>query len=693
MVAPTDNEAVHETAQTTIQIPLAKLKASQFNTRRERTENGADAELEASILGHGLLENLIVRKARGSTYEVVAGSRRFAALRSLKSKRKLPESLREVPCRIIEGSPENAKEVSLAENVVRVAMSPVDQIDAWGLLAAKGATAAEIAVRFGCSERLVQARLRLARVHPTILDEFRNGRLRLDVLQAFAITEDTERQLTVFNELGGVDSYAMGSYRVQGALTEQKLRADTAIAKFVGMEAYRNEGGPVLSDLFSDEDDLSGVWLTDSSLVFKLAMARLSEVATEVKAEGWQWVTQRVEFSYNDQQNYRRTHPKAGKLTKAEIAEGAKLVKELKTLHAIDEEDMEDDAQEAHCGRIEVVDERLHELRALPKGERAVWSDGQKKKAGAMVTIDHDGVCIVRGLIEAHDVQSGDNVTNANGTLLTRGRTKQPPLKKGEVKYTVGLTDDLTHVRGTIVKRYLALNPSIAIDLFLYEVCLDLFAKPVYSNDRALGFNARRGSLRPITFKSDPDEDARWGRWSPVEAEYRERVEGGKVNFVWRDAHDDPRSPEAFEAFCAMSPADKEDLFALAIAEMYKPTLVHKGAPVQGEATIKRLGVPFHEHLNLAGDLYWSRITKAKIFEIAEEVVPVSTRPDTRTKKDEIAAHMERVFDRSQPDMPTAMERWTPFGFTAQEAPVEAEAGNGEGETTDAEAVEQGGDR
>ena len=56
-----------------------------------------------------------------------------------------------VPCRLI-GSIVAAEEVSLAENSVRAAMHPADQVEAFRRLADAGSTAAAIAARFGVSE-------------------------------------------------------------------------------------------------------------------------------------------------------------------------------------------------------------------------------------------------------------------------------------------------------------------------------------------------------------------------------------------------------------------------------------------------------------------------------------------------------------------------------------------------------------
>ena len=70
-----------------------------------------------------------------------------------------------VPCRLIAATAVS-RELSLAENVVRVAMHPADQVEAFAGLVKAGATVADTAARFGVTERLVEQRLRLGNAAP-----------------------------------------------------------------------------------------------------------------------------------------------------------------------------------------------------------------------------------------------------------------------------------------------------------------------------------------------------------------------------------------------------------------------------------------------------------------------------------------------------------------------------------------------
>src|SRR5947207_6442215 len=117
-------------------IPLNKLVLWTGNVRKTGLETGLD-ELAASIAAHGLLNPLTVRKAAKGKYAVIAGQRRFRAMRKLVEAGTIDKAAA-ISCTVRSDDEHNAAELSLAENVVRVAMHPADQFEAWRGLIDKG---------------------------------------------------------------------------------------------------------------------------------------------------------------------------------------------------------------------------------------------------------------------------------------------------------------------------------------------------------------------------------------------------------------------------------------------------------------------------------------------------------------------------------------------------------------------------
>src|ERR1700754_4953299 len=134
-------------------IPFNKLVLARSNVRR--TKAGISIEdLAEDIARRSLLQSLNVRPisdAQGQDtgmFEVPAGGRRYRALELL-VKQKRPAKPGPIPCIVGDASDEiSAEEDSLAENVHRVALHPLDQFRAFQPLREQRKSEEEIAAIF-----------------------------------------------------------------------------------------------------------------------------------------------------------------------------------------------------------------------------------------------------------------------------------------------------------------------------------------------------------------------------------------------------------------------------------------------------------------------------------------------------------------------------------------------------------------
>ena len=233
------------------EIPLSRLALAPENVRKTPPDAQADAALKASVAAIDVLENLVVRvdgPVEDGRYAVVAGGRRLKAMQELAADGVIGAD-HPVPCQVRSGDVEPG-EISLAENVIRIAMHPADQVVAFSKLVQAGQSVSAIAARFGTSERVVEQRLRLGNAAPELLDAYREDRIDLEVLKAFAVTTDRERQMAVWERVSG-QGYRPSAAQVKRLLTEERVPGRTAIARFVGVDAYEAAGGQVLRDLFA----------------------------------------------------------------------------------------------------------------------------------------------------------------------------------------------------------------------------------------------------------------------------------------------------------------------------------------------------------------------------------------------------------------------------------------------------------
>src|SRR5205807_10106520 len=120
-------------------------------------------------------------------------------------------------------------------------MHPADQFEAFAALVHQGESASDVSARFGVDESLVLKRMKLARVAPPLLAEYRSEGMTLECLMAFTVTDDHRRQLKVFKSLHGWQKADPGAIRA--ALTEKMVESSDKLARFVGLDAYVAAGG------------------------------------------------------------------------------------------------------------------------------------------------------------------------------------------------------------------------------------------------------------------------------------------------------------------------------------------------------------------------------------------------------------------------------------------------------------------
>jgi len=245
-------------------IPFNKLLLSTCNVRRIKAGVSIE-QLADDIARRTLLQSLTVRPvldadgAETGMYEIPAGGRRYRALELLVKQKRLAKTA-PIPCVIREGGiPE---EDSLAENVQRAPLHPLDQFRAFLALRERGQSEEEIAAAFFVAVSVVKQRLRLASVSPKLLDAYAEDGMTLDQLMAFTVSSDWARQEQVWERLAS--SYSKEPYVIRRQLTEGAVRASDKRVRFIG-EAYEAEGGTVLRDLFQGDD---GGWLQGQRMRF-----------------------------------------------------------------------------------------------------------------------------------------------------------------------------------------------------------------------------------------------------------------------------------------------------------------------------------------------------------------------------------------------------------------------------------------
>ena len=478
---------------TEITVPLNCLTVSDSNVRRTPADASADAELKASLAAHGLLQNLVVHRNESvkGNYDVDAGRRRASLLKELAVEGVIGDDF-PVPCLLIEDA-SLAVEVSLIENTMRAGMHPADEVEAFAQLVRDGSTAAEIAARFGMSERTVEQRLRLGNVSPMLLQAYRDGDTNLDTLMAFALTTDRKLQEEVWNNLRETRSY-VGEHNVRAILLEDSIRGSSQVAEFVGIDEYEKAGGRVTRDLFAAEDS-HGIWLEDPQTLHDLADRKLAAIADELR-ESWKWAEFDLEFGWEEEGKFNKVFPVRGELTEEENAEEDVL---LERRHEILNAGVSDDTQEEYSG---IVD-RLEELRKL-KVSRNAFTEEQREIAGCVVSIDYSGRAkIVEGLVRPEDMPKA-------GSKASDEVTWRDPEKKvrAQTGYSKKLMDEMRVERTKVVRSHLSGAFKEAFDLLLFQMAREIFCVERYFSHaldvELFRIGSRHGATDSIDIESLP---------------------------------------------------------------------------------------------------------------------------------------------------------------------------------------------
>ncbi|MER8448056.1 ParB/RepB/Spo0J family partition protein [Mesorhizobium sp. M1066] len=520
-------------------IPFNKLILSQANVRK--TKAGVSIPELAEDIGHrGLLQNLNVRPVldgegvETGIFEVPAGGRRFRALELLVKAKRLAKTA-PVPCNVRDAaSPIPAEEDSLAENVHREALHPLDQFKAFQALIERGMGEEDIAARFYVTPAVVRQRLRLASVAPALLDVYAEDGIALDQLMAFTVSHDHARQLEVWETIQR--SYSRQPYEIRRMLTEGAVRASDRRAQFVGVEAYEAAGGTTLRDLFQADD---GGWLQDPALLDSLATAKLGAAAEEIAAEGWRWIGAALDFPYGHTTGLRRIAGERPELSADEQAAYEALTEELDRLYA--EHDDGEDLPEAVDLRLEEIETAIAAFQNRP----TLYDPAEIARAGAYVSIDSSGrLTIERGYVRPEDETpiepqiDGDGETEGAApnaqpmrAVITIGGKPEAEDDEDDVVKPLPerLVSELTAHRTLALRDALAGKPHVAITALLHKLVLDTFHRTSSSGGclevsvRHVLFSAQAADLKDSTsaksvaerqegWEADipQDEDALW---------------------------------------------------------------------------------------------------------------------------------------------------------------------------------------
>ncbi|MET2831252.1 ParB/RepB/Spo0J family partition protein [Mesorhizobium shangrilense] len=633
-------------------IAYDKLVLSQQNVRR--VKDGISIEQLAEDIGRRkLLQSLNVRPVldrngeETDTFEVPAGGRRYLALGILVKQKRLAKN-EPIPCIVNRSATTSVEEDSLAENVHRENLHPLDQFRAFKVLSDQGLDVEEIAARFFVSPATVKQRLRLATVSPKLLELYERDEIRLEQIMAFSISDDHARQEQVWERISN-NSNMQEPYYIRRLLTETTVRADDRRAVYVGAEAYEAAGGVVLRDLFEQD---SGGWFQDAALLEQLVFDKLKADSQAVRADGWKWVEAAISFPYGHTSGMRRVYAEQAKMSAEEITR-------------YDAAKAEYDDLDAKYAEMEEADETIEsKLDQLGAGLDAfsdrpqVYDPAQKAIAGAFITLAASGqLQIEAGFVRPEDearVETDEDDEEADGEdrdvshadddganrVVVNGRLvngasdgAEEPEDEGIKPLPDRLVFDLTAQKTLALRNALASDVDIAFVTVLHALVLQVFYR--FAKDSCLEVILTSNSFGQVQGLAETP----WAR------EIAERHE------AWD--RDMPDSDKLWDFLLGLDEASRKALFAhcvsLSLNAVVEPWNKRPGALAHVDA----LAATLQFDMVAAGweptvDNYLGRVTKARIVQAVREACGEdSAQLIDHMKKDLMAREAARLLEGS----------------------------------------------
>ena len=247
------------------------LRLNEIEPNREQPRKNFDDEsissLADSIKQHGILQPLLVRPY-GSSYQIVAGERRWRAARML--------GLSEVPVQVKELSDIETMQIALIENLQRENLNPVEEAKGYSeLVESFGMTQEEVAKTVGRSRSAIANSMRLLALPDEVLDMLENGDISVGHGKALLSFDNEEKLIEAARlasqgklnvralEKMASDSKKEGkpkkesadNVRIDSYFKEMEISLNEALGRKVKVDYGKNKGALILE--FYDKEDLS----------------------------------------------------------------------------------------------------------------------------------------------------------------------------------------------------------------------------------------------------------------------------------------------------------------------------------------------------------------------------------------------------------------------------------------------------
>lgn len=175
-----------------LQLPMDAIVPNQFQPRTVFDDDKIE-ELAQTLKTHGMIQPIVVRKA-GEGYEIIAGERRFRAVKKL--------GWETIPAIIREFNDSQTASVALIENLQREELTVIEEAIAYEkLIEIHGLTQESLAQRLGKGQSTIANKLRLLKLPEQVQEALLKKKITERHGRALMSLKEEEKQLQLLNEI------------------------------------------------------------------------------------------------------------------------------------------------------------------------------------------------------------------------------------------------------------------------------------------------------------------------------------------------------------------------------------------------------------------------------------------------------------------------------------------------------------
>lgn len=185
-------EAVHA-AEEVIKLPIDQIVPNRFQPRTIFDDEKIE-ELSRTIHTHGVIQPIVVRKTSENQYEIIAGERRYRAMKKLQ--------WTEVPAIVRNLTDKETASIALIENLQREELTAIEEAVAYQkLLELHELTQEALAQRLGKGQSTVANKLRLLKLPDEVQQAILKRKISERHARALIAIKDQPLQLEILQQI------------------------------------------------------------------------------------------------------------------------------------------------------------------------------------------------------------------------------------------------------------------------------------------------------------------------------------------------------------------------------------------------------------------------------------------------------------------------------------------------------------